>query len=250
MTSLINELGEFDKTFSLVLDDYHVITDHPVHEAVTYLLDHLPSQMHLVILTRADPPLPLSRLRARNQLVEIRAADLRFTVEEAAAFLNQVMGLALSIDQVGALEQRTEGWVAGLQLAALSMQGRDDVQNFISAFTGSHHYIVDYLADEVLNSQPEPVREFLLRTSILDRLTAPLCDALTDRTDGQTMLEKLEHANLFLIPLDDEQRWYRYHHLFADVLRKRLEQTYPDVIPGCTAGQRTGSNRINLSNKQ
>ena len=182
--------GRFDKTFALILDDYHVITDHPTHEAVTYLLDHLPSQMHLVILTRADPPLPLSRLRARNQLVEIRAADLRFTVEEAAAFLNQVMGLALSIDQVGALERRTEGWIAGLQLAALSMQDRDDIQNFISAFTGSHHYIVDYLADEVLNSQPEPVQDFLLRTSILDRLTAPLCDALTDHTNGQTNIRK------------------------------------------------------------
>jgi LuxR family maltose regulon positive regulatory protein len=231
LTSLINELGEFDKTFFLVLDDYHVITHPSIHEAVTYLLDHLPSQMHLVILTRADPPLPLSRLRARNQLAEIRAADLRFTVEEAAAFLNQIMGLSLSAEQVGALEQRTEGWVTGLQLAALSMQSRDDLQSFVLAFTGSHHYIVDYLADEVLSSQPEPVREFLLRTSILDRLTAPLCDALTDRTDGQTTLEKLEQTNLFLIPLDDEQHWYRYHHLFREVLRKRLEQIYPDAIP-------------------
>lgn len=231
LTSLINELGEVDKTLSLILDDYHVITNHFIHEAVTYLLDHLPSQMHLVILARADPPLPLSRLRARGQLAEIRAVDLCFTVEEAAAFLKQVMGLTLTIDQVGALEQRTEGWVAGLQLAALSMQGRDDVQNFVSAFTGSHHYIVDYLANEVLISQPEPVREFLLRTSILDRLTAPLCDALTDRIEGQTTLEKLEHANLFLIPLDDERRWYRYHHLFREVLRKRLEQIYPDAIP-------------------
>jgi len=231
LTSLINELEEIDKTFSLVLDDYHVITHPSVHEAVTYLLDHSPPQMHLVILTRADPPLPLSRLRARNQLVEIRAADLRFTAEEAATFLNKVMGLALSVDQVGALEQRTEGWIAGLQLAALSMQGRDDVQNFVSAFTGSHHYIVDYLADEVLNSQPEPVQDFLLRTSILDRLTAPLCDALTNRTDGQTTLEKLENTNLFLIPLDSERCWYRYHHLFMDVLRSRLHQTYPGQIP-------------------
>jgi len=231
LTNLINELGEFDKTFSLVLDDYHVITEHPVHEAVTYLLDHLPPQMHLVILTRADPPLPLSRLRARGQLIEIRAVDLCFTVEEAAAFLNQVMGLALTIDQVRALERRTEGWVTGLQLAALSMQGREDVQNFVSAFTGSYHYIVDYLADEVLNSQPESMRDFLLRTSILDRLTAPLCNALTNHTDGQTVLENLERANLFLVPLDDERCWYRYHHLFADVLRKRLGQIYPDAIP-------------------
>ena len=230
LTSLINEMGEIDKPFALVLDDYHVITNHPIHEAVTYLLNHLPSQMHLVILTRADPPIPLSRMRARNQLIEIRAADLRFTVEEAATFLNQVMKVALSIDQVGALEQRTEGWVTGLQLAALSMQGRDDLQSFVSAFTGSHHYILDYLADEVLNSQSESVQEFLLRTSILDRLTAPLCDMLTDRTDSQLIMENLERANLFIIPMDDEQRWYRYHHLFAELLRKRLGQIYPNVI--------------------
>jgi len=230
LTSLINELGEVDKTFSFIFDDYHVITNHPIHEAVTYLLDHLPPQMHLVILTRADPPLPLSRLRARGQLTEIRAADLRFTTEEATAFLNQVMGLVLSKDQVEALEQRTEGWIAGLQLAALSMQGRDDLQNFVSAFTGSYHYIVDYLADEVLNNQSESVQDFLLRTSILDRMTAPLCDALTDRSDGQTMLEKLEHANLFLVPLDDEQHWYRYQHLFAEAIRNRLQKTHSDWL--------------------
>ncbi len=231
LTSLINELAEIDKSFTLVLDDYHVIINHPIHEAVTYLLDHMPSQMHLVILTRADPPLPLSRLRSRNQLVEIRATDLRFTSEEVTEFLKQIMGLSITTDQVNALETRTEGWVTGLQLAALSMQGRDDIQNFISAFTGSHHYIVDYLVDEVLNNQPESVQEFLLRTSILDRLTAPLCDALTGRSDGQVMLEILEHSNLFLVPLDDEQRWYRYHHLFLDVLRKQLVQIYPEVIP-------------------
>ena len=231
LSNLINELGKIEDNFSLILDDYHVITAHPIHEAVTYLLDHLPSQMHLVILTRADPPLPLSRLRARNHLAEIRAADLRFTVEEAAAFLKQVMGLSLSIDQITALERRTEGWVAGLQLAALSMQSRADVQNFVSSFTGSHHYIVDYLADEVLNSQPGPVRDFLLRTSILDRLTSTLCNALTNHTDGQMILENLEHTNLFVVPLDDERHWYRYHHLFADVLRDRLGQNYPDVAP-------------------
>ena len=227
LTSLINELGEFDKTFALILDDYHTITNHTVHEAVTYLLDHLPSQMHLVILTRADPPLPLSRLRARNQLVEIRAENLRLTVEEAATFLSQVMGLTLSKDQVGALEQRTEGWVAGLQLAALTMQGRDDVQDFVSAFTGSHHYIVDYLVEEVLDRQSQSMREFLLKTSILDKLTAPLCNALTNHSNGQAVLENLEHANLFVVPLDDERCWYRYHHLFADVLRNRLQQTLP-----------------------
>ena len=231
LTSLINELGDVDKTFFLILDDYHVITTQPIHEAVTYLLEHMPSQMHLVILTRADPPLPLSRLRARSQLTEIRAADLRFTDEEAISFLNQVMGLEMSGKQVEELEQRTEGWVAGLQLAALSMRCCDNIQNFLSAFTGSHHYIVDYLADEVLNSQPEMVRDFLLRTSILDRLTASLCNVLTGRTDSQAILENLEHANLFLIPLDNERYWYRYHHLFTEVLRNRMRQAYPSEIP-------------------
>ncbi len=231
LASLINELAEIDRSFTLVLDDYHVITNHPIHEAVTYLLDHLPSQMHLVILTRADPPLPLSRLRARNQLVEIRATDLRFNSEEVTEFLKQIMGLSITTDQVNALETRTEGWITGLQLAALSMQGRDDIQNFILAFAGSHHYIVDYLAEEVLNRLPASVREFLLRTSILDRMTAPLCNVLTNRTDGKEILENLEHANLFIIPLDDERRWYRYHHLFLDVLRKQLVQIYPEVIP-------------------
>jgi LuxR family maltose regulon positive regulatory protein len=230
LANLINELGEFDKPFLLVLDDYHAITNPAIHEAVTYMLDHLPSQMHLVILTRTDPPLRLSLFRGRSQLTEIRSADLRFTVEEAAAFLNQVMGLNLTGEQVAVLEQRTEGWIAGLQLAALSMQGRDDVEHFISTFSGSHHYIIDYLVDEVLNSQPETVQDFLLRTSILDRLTAPLCDILTEHTDGRTTLAYLEHANLFLIPLDDERRWYRYHHLFRDVLRNRLRLRHPETI--------------------
>lgn len=232
LTTLINELGEIAESIALILDDYHAINNPAVHEAVTYLLDHLPSPMHLVILTRADPPLPLSRLRARNQLVEIRLVDLRFTVEETTAFLNQVMGLRLSNSQVEALEQRTEGWVAGLQLVALSMQGHKEVQDFVSTFTGSHRYIVDYLADEVLNSQPDAVQEFLLRTSILDRLTAPLCDMLTGRSDGQITLEKLDQTNLFLIPLDDERCWYRYHHLFADLLRNRLRQKYTDLFTG------------------
>ena len=230
LTALINDLvNALSAPYALVLDDYHMITSQLVHDAMTYLLDHLPAQMHLVLLTRADPALPLPRLRARGQLTEIRAADLRFTVEEATAFLNQIMGLTLSEKQVEALEQRTEGWIAGLQLAALSMQGREDVEGFLSAFTGSHHYIVDYLAEEVLARQPEAVREFLMKTSILERLTAPLCDVLTDRADGQAMLEKLEHANLFLVPLDDERGWYRYHHLFGDLLKYRLRQTFPEL---------------------
>jgi len=219
--------------YALFLDDYHLISARPVHDAVTFLLDHLPPQMHLVILTRADPPLPLARLRARNQLTEIRADHLRFTPDEATAFLNQVMGLDLSAEDIAALEMRTEGWIAGLQLAALSMQGRSAEQraDFISAFTGSNHYIVDYLAQEVLNRQPDPVRAFLLQTSILGRMTGSLCDALTERTEGQATLEELDRANLFVTALDNERRWYRYHHLFADVLRSRLKERWPDEIP-------------------
>ena len=243
LTSLINELREIDKSFAIVLDDYHVITNHSIHEAVIFLLNHLPFQMHLVVLTRVDPPLPLSRLRSRNQLVEIRSADLRFTAEEAAAFLKQTMLLTLTTNQVNALETRTEGWIAGLQLAALSMEGCEDVENFISAFTGSHHFIVDYLADEVLNSQSEPVRDFLLRTSILDRLTASLCDDLTGRIDSQTMLENLEQANLFLIPLDNERRWYRYHCLFADVLKIYCYRDYPPLHHYYTSVLLTGLER-------
>lgn len=231
LTALINDLvAALSTSFVLVLDDYHLISSQAVHEAVTFLLDHLPPQMHLVILTRADPNLPLSSLRARNQMTELRAADLRFTFEEATNFMNQVMGLVLSKSQVEALEGRTEGWVAGLQLAALSMQGREDVQSFISALSGSHRYILDYLAEEVLNRQPAAVREFVLRTSILDRLTAPLCNVLTSREDGQEALEDMERANLFLIPLDDERRWYRYHHLFADMLSSQLNSKHPDMV--------------------
>ena len=232
LTSLINDLGEFENPFALALDDYHVITAQPIHEALAFILDHLPPPMHLVILTRVDPlRLPLARLRARNQLAEIRAADLRFTQDETATFLIRAMGLALSADDVRALDARTEGWIAGLQLAALSMQGREDVAHFVTTFSGGHHYIMDYLAEEVLNRQPDSVKSFLLRTSILDRMTGPLCDALTQRTDGQVVLEGLQQSNLFIIPLDDERRWYRYHHLFADVMTNRLQRFYPDQIP-------------------
>jgi LuxR family maltose regulon positive regulatory protein len=181
--------------------------------------------MHVTIATREDPSLPLARLRARGQLTELRATDLRFSSSETAAFLNQVMGLDLSEEDIGALERRTEGWIAGLQLATISMQGRKDVTGFIQSFAGSHHYVLDYLVEEVLDQQSESVQAFLLQTSILDRLCGALCDALTGREDGQTTLEMLEHANLFIVPLDNERRWYRYHHLFADLLRQRLHQS-------------------------
>ena len=201
-----------------------MIDSKPVDNALTFLLEHLPPQMHLVIATREDPPLPLARLRARNQLTELRAADLRFTPSEAAEFLNQVMGLNLSTENIAALETRTEGWIAGLQLAAISMQGHQDAASFIKSFTGSHHFVLDYLIEEVLQQQSESVQTFLLRTSILDRLCGPLCDAVlgSPSASGQETLEYLEHANLFIVPLDNERRWYRYHHLFSDLLRQRL----------------------------
>lgn len=225
---LIDELGELEAPLALVLDDYHVITARPVHETVAFLLDHRPPLLHLVILTRADPPLPLARLRARDQLVEIRAADLRFTTVEAAAFLNQIGGLSLSPADVEALEARTEGWIAGLQLAALALKGRGDVAGFVRAFTGSHAYVAEYLIEEVLQRQPEPVQTFLLETSILERLTTGLCVAVTGRPDAKALLTDLHRANLFVIPLDDDGQWYRYHHLFADLLQARLRQTLPD----------------------
>ncbi len=216
----------FRTSFSLVLDDYHVIDSKPVDQALTFLLEHLPPHMHLVIATREDPHLPLARLRARGQLTELRAADLRFTPAEAAEFLNQVMGLNLPAENIAALETRTEGWIAGLQLAALSMQGHPDTASFIQAFTGSHHFVLDYLLEEVLQQQSESVQAFLLRTSILDRLCGALCDAvLLDRAgSGQATLEYLERANLFIVAQDHERRWYRYHHLFGDILRQRLGQ--------------------------
>jgi len=224
LTSLINDISQHDQPIILVLDDYHVITAAAVHQALAFVLEHLPPLLHLVITTRSDPPLPISRLRAHGQIVEIRANDLRFTIDEARLFFSQVMGLPLSVEETATLEQRTEGWIAGLQLAALSMQGRDDMSDFITDFAGSHRLILDYLTDEVLERRPKGTRNFLLQTSILERLCGPLCDAVTGRHDGQATLELLEQANLFLIPLDEKRFWYRYHHLFADVLRKRLNQ--------------------------
>jgi LuxR family maltose regulon positive regulatory protein len=227
LTTLLNEIAALPDLLILVLDDYHLIESPPVDGALAFLLEHLPPQLHLVIATREDPRLPLARLRARDQLTELRAADLRFTPAEAAVFLNRVMDLDLSPADVAALETRTEGWIAGLQLAALSMQGHRDTTAFIRSFTGSHHFVLDYLLEEVLHRQPESRQTFLLRTSILDRLCAPLCDAVVrdPAIPGQETLEQLQRANLFIVPLDSERRWYRYHHLFADLLQQRLHQS-------------------------
>jgi LuxR family maltose regulon positive regulatory protein len=234
LTSLINEIAAVPDRIVLVLDDYHLIETRPIHEALTFLLEHLPAPergLHLVIVTREDPHLPLARLRAQGQLTELRAADLRFTSSEAAEFLNQMMGLGLSAEDIAALERRTEGWIAGLQLAAISMQGHEDATNFIKSFTGSHRFVLDYLIEEVLGQQSESVQTFLLQTAVLNRMTGSLCDALTGKHNGQATLDVLEHSNLFIIPLDDERRWYRYHHLFSDLLRQRLRQTQPDWAP-------------------
>jgi LuxR family maltose regulon positive regulatory protein len=206
LTTLINEIAAVPDRVVLVFDDYHLIEAPPIHDALTFLLTHLPPQMHLVIATRDDPILlPLARLRARGQLTELRATDLRFTYSEAAEFLNQVMGLDLSVEDIAALETRTEGWIAGLQLAALSMQGHEDATSLIRSFTGSHRYVLDYLVEEVLEQQSESVQTFLLHTAILDRLTGSLCDALTGKDTGRATLEMLERANLFIVSLDNER---------------------------------------------
>jgi LuxR family maltose regulon positive regulatory protein len=268
LTSLINEIATIPDRIVLVLDDYHLIETQPIHDALTFLLEHLPVNMHLLIASRDDPHLPLARLRAQGHLTELRATDLRFTSSEAAEFLNQVMGLNLSADDIAALETRTEGWIAGLQLAAISLQEHEDASSFIKSFTGSHRFVLDYLIEEVLGQQAESIQTFLLRTSILDHLCGPLCDAVLSRgageqgsagefspsppstssgpallprtsaplyldpsASGQETLEYLEHANLFIVPLDEQRRWYRYHHLFADLLRQRLRQKQPDWVP-------------------
>jgi LuxR family transcriptional regulator, maltose regulon positive regulatory protein len=230
LIALLNEIATISDNFILVLDDYHVIDSQPVDQLLTFLIEHQPPQMHLVIATREDPSLPLSRLRARGQLTELRAADLRFTPAEAAEFLNQMMGLNLSVEDIAALDTRTEGWIAGLQLAALSMHGRKDIAGFIQAFTGSHRFVLDYLVEEVLQHQPEPIRSFLLQTAILDRFCASLCNVVTEQDNGKEILAALERSNLFLIPLDDKRQWYRYHHLFADVLRAYLMEAQPDRV--------------------
>jgi len=227
LTVLLNEITTIPENFVIVLDDYHVIDSKPVALALTFLIEHLPPQIHLVIATREDPLLPLARLRARGQLIELRAADLRFTPAETTDFLNRVVGLNLSSENINALETRIEGWIAGFQLAALAMhtlQGKQDTANFIQSFTGSHHFVLDYLIEEVLQQRSENVQTFLLRTSILERMCGPLCEAVLGfpSATGQQTLEYLERANLFIVPLDIEKRWYRYHHLFAELLRQRL----------------------------
>jgi LuxR family maltose regulon positive regulatory protein len=229
LTLLLNEMAALTEPLALVLDDYHLITNPAIHEALTLIIDRLPAMVHLLLISRADPPLPLPRWRVRSQLAEIRAADLRFTVEEAATFLNQVMGLQLMPADIATLEARTEGWIAALQLAALSMQGQHDVQGFLRSFTGGQRYVVDYLVDEVLSRQPPAIQRFLLETAILDRFCAPLCAAVLretsqerDEREAQALLEQLERSNLFLIPLDGERQWYRYHALFSEFLRHRL----------------------------
>jgi LuxR family maltose regulon positive regulatory protein len=231
LTTLVNDLGSVTNDIVLVLDDYHVIDAGDVHEGMAFLLDHLPARLHLVIVGRADPALPLARMRVRGELVEIRAAELRFTSDEAVAYLNGVMALQLTAQDMAALEGRTEGWIAALQLAALSMQGRDDIAGFIAGFAGDDRYVVDYLVEEVVQRQSDLVQAFLLQTAILGRLSGPLCDAVTGQGGGKAMLEALDRGNLFLIPLDDRRRWYRYHHLFADVLQARLLDEQPDLLP-------------------
>jgi LuxR family maltose regulon positive regulatory protein len=229
VATLLNELHGLDRDLALVLDDFHVVDHVDVQEGVAQLLEHLPERVQIVLATRVDPPLPLARLRARGELVELRAADLRFTGDEATAYLNGAMGLDLAADDLETLEARTEGWIAALQLAALSMQGRDDVRTFIAGFAGDDRFIVDYLVGEVLQRQPESVRRFLVETSVLDRLQGSLCDAVTGTTGGKAALEALDRENLFVIPLDDRREWYRYHHLFADVLRARLLDADPEL---------------------
>ncbi|NMB89812.1 MAG: helix-turn-helix transcriptional regulator, partial [Chloroflexi bacterium] len=246
LASLVNDLDAAGRQVALVLDDYHFISSPAVHSAVAFLLEHCPRTFHLVIASRSDPALPMARLRARGQMVELRAADLSFTGPEAAQFLNEVMGLHLDAGAVALLEERTEGWIAGLQMAALSMRDRGDVAGFIQGFSGTNRYILDYLLEEVLASQPPEVQHFLLYTSVLKRLTAPLCDAILQGEAGPTpadetqapfvapgqaagILDYLERANLFLVPLDDERRWYRYHHLFADLLQARLTPLGPGL---------------------
>ncbi len=245
--TLINDILEVQDRFLLVLDDFQVIQDRFIHHVLEQLVTNLPQPLHLVLLTREDPSLPLARLRANNRLTEIRAEDLRFTRREADYFLNVVMGLSLSQADVAVLEDRTEGWIVGLQLAGLSMRGRAVPSSFIASLSGSHRYILSYLTEEVLSRQPEDIHSFLLQTSILDKLSGDLCNAVTGRTDGQLLLERLFNANLFLVPLDDEQQWYRYHHLFADLLANRLRQTLPaNAIQGlhCRASEWLAQNDL------
>jgi LuxR family maltose regulon positive regulatory protein len=227
LTALINEITGFPHSFVLILDDYHLVEDQAIQEIIKFLITHMPPEMHLIISSRSDPFLPLSKLRAGSEMIEVRSSDLRFSTQEATIFLNRVMGLELTEADIHSLETRTEGWIAGLQLAAISLQGKEDTGDLIRAFSGSHRIILDYLVDEVLEQQPDTVQDFLLKTAVLDRLTGDLCNSLTGLGDSQQILEYLDQANLFIIPLDNERCWYRYHHLFSDLLRVRLHQAIP-----------------------
>jgi LuxR family maltose regulon positive regulatory protein len=231
LINLLNDLSRISATLALVLDDYHLVEAGPIHELVAFLLDNLPEQMHLIIATRSDPPFPLARIRSQNLLTELRAADLSFTADETASLFNQSLKVQLSTRDIQLLETRTEGWAAGLQLAALSLQGRKDPSDYIKGFKGDNRYIADYLTEEVLSRQPEDLRNFLLHTSTLGPLCGPLCDAVTGQENSQQVLNTLEKANLFVVPLDDERSWYRYHHLFADLLAQRLRREQHDLIP-------------------
>lgn len=229
LTVLINQLAGSQSELALVLDDYHVIRNDSVHNAVAFLVEHQPANFHLLIASRSVPPgLPLPKLRARDEVTELKSADLRFTAQEATAFFNDVMALGLPAEMIAALETRTEGWIAGLQLAALSIEKRSDGGEFVRDFTGRHAYVLDYLVDEVIAQQPPETRSFLLRSAILSRMTGLLCDSVSGKADSQAMLRKLEDANLFVIPLDAERKWYRYHHLFREFLLSRLQEELRD----------------------
>ncbi len=230
LTTLVNDISEAGRGFVVVLDDYHEISSRSVHESLAFFVDHLPPQAHVVLATRADPPLPLARLRVRGQLCELRAADLRFTIEEATAFFNDIMDLGLSSDNVQALESLTEGWIASIRMAAISMQSCESIPGFIAEFAGTHRHIMDYLVEEVLGRQDSGAQDFLLRTSVLDRLSAPLCNAVTGGSRAQEMLDHLQSSNLFIVPLDEGRQWFRYHHLFSDLLRDRLRKTRPELL--------------------
>ncbi len=230
LTGLINDITALPSPVIVILDDFQFISADQVHDALIFIIENQPSQLHLIISTRVDPPWPLARLRARGEMSELRANQLRFTFTETAEFMHDVMGLILPTEGIAALERRTEGWIAGLQMAALSMKGQTDFSAFIDSFTGSHRFVLDYLLEEVLDRQPSHVREFLLKTSILDRLSVPLCNAITGRVDSQKLLNQLDRANLFLVPLDDERNWYRYHHLFSDLLRTQMQDTLPEQV--------------------
>ena len=231
LPSFINDLAALSEDLLVVLEDYHLVSNPEVHDSLAALLNRGPPQLHLVLITRADPALPLSRLRVRGDLVEVRADQLRFTVEEAAGLLNGTLGLTLSSHDVQRLVQRTEGWAAGLQLAALRLADRTDRSEFIERFTGADRHVVDYLGEEVLHNQPQHIRDFLLQTSVVNRLCAPLCGALTERNDSAELLDEIYRANLFLTPLDDANAWFRYHHLFRGILRHELARTLPEQPP-------------------